>query len=239
MSFTGYHSTILGRELIAKLLAGEQLEITRVACGSGICQAESQIDGLVDLLVPRMDGTSTNATYEKETMCMTVQFFSTENQGEAFDLSEFGIFAKDPDVGEILMYYYAMGENPPHLFSSSSKVACIVKFPISVAVGEDMEGVNLGYPPTTFLSYEALETHNKSPTAHANLMAPRIQLQLSSHRPTDVGVFLWLDKPPTGFTYPDSVPPEPEPSSIAYDALEEVSLEELESITYEELEETT
>ncbi len=237
MSFEGYHSTLLGRELIAKLLAGEKLEITRVACGSGVCQSEDDVDNLTDLLEPRMDGTSDSPSYEGETMCMTVQFFSTSNQGDCFYLSEFGIYALDPDLGEILMYYFSQGENPQYFSNVNTKCQCILSFPISVAIGEDLEGVNLGYPPTTFVSQEALDNHNTSPTAHADLMHPRIQLYVSSHRPTDLGVFLWINQPPVGFTYPDSAPPEPEPTSYSYVELEGSTLEDLEKMTYQELEE--
>ncbi len=202
MSFEGYKSTTLGKNLIAKLLAGKSLEITKVVCGTGVCESEADVDGLTDLILPRMVGTSTEATYENQTMCMTVQFFSTENTGSEFELSEFGIYALDPDVGEILMYYFSQGDNPVKMFGASSKCSNIAQFPVAVFVGEDLEGVNLGYPPTTFLTAEALENHNTANDAHEKLMHPRIQLHVSPTVPTDSGVFLWIDKNPEGFVYP-------------------------------------
>lgn len=202
MSFTGYHSTIQGRELIAKLLAGETLEVTRVHSGSGICPEESEIDGLRDLISPRLAGTSTKAIYENQTMSMTVQFFSTENTGDSFDLTEFGIYAKDPEEGEILMYYFSQGDSPVRVFAANDKCASIAQFEISVFVGEDLEGVHLGYPLSTFVSHETLDSHNTAQTAHENLMHPRIQLAVQAEIPTAQGVFLWIDQAPKGFSYP-------------------------------------
>ncbi len=173
-----------------------------MVCGTGVCEKESDVDELTDLIQARMEGTSTEATYENQTMCMTVQFFSTENTGAEFDLSEFGIYANDPDVGEILMYYFSQGDNPVKMFGANSKCSNIAQFPLAVFVGEDLEGVNLGYPPTTFLTAEALENHNQAEDAHEKLMEPRIQLHLSPSAPTELGVFLWIDKNPDGFVYP-------------------------------------
>lgn len=252
MSFEGYKSTILGKKLIAKLLAGKSLEITKVVCGSGICESESDIDGLEQLLEPRMEGTSTSATYEDQVMCMTVQFFSTENTGGEFELSEFGIYAKDPDVGEILMYYFSQGSSAIKMMGTSSKCSSIAQFPISITVGDDLEGVNLGYPPSTFLSQEAMENHNKALDSHENLMHPRIQLAVQPSRPKEHGIFLWVDSPLEGFQYPQGnsqefEDPEPDdteeetpesPTLFTYTALETIGYGEMGEKTYKELEGT-
>lgn len=208
MSYAGFKTTQKGRDLIAKLLAEKTLNITKVTGGSGTISSEDEIDGLNELISQEMVGTSTVPDYIGDVMTMTLQFRSDMAPGTDFYLREYGVFALDPDVGEILLYYANLGNAPQLLPGSTAKYTGVLDFNIAITIGEDLEGVNLGYPPDAFISKEDLDNHDKDPEAHADLMHPRIQLWVQNSTPTEEGVFLWLDPPKEGdkeaFVYPEN-----------------------------------
>lgn len=195
MSYEGFKTTQKGRDLLAKMLAGETLELTKVMAGTGTISGEEVMDGLTDLLVPVMEGTSSVPEYLKDVMTMTLQFRSDMAPSTDFSLQEYGIFANDPEEGEILLYYANLGDNPQKLPGNTGKYFGVLDFNIAITVGEDLEGVNLGYPANAFLSKEELESHDKDPNAHADLMHPRIQLWVREDVPTEDGTYLWISPP--------------------------------------------
>lgn len=204
MSYAGFKTTQKGRNLIAKMLAGEVLTLTRVMAGSGVISGESEIDGLLDLVAPELEGTSSVPAYFGDVMTMTLQFRSDMAQATDFYLQEYGVFAEDPDEGEILLYYANLGEYPQMLPSNQSKYAGVLDFHIAITIGEDLEGVQLGYAASAFLLKEELDNHEKDVEAHKELMFPRLRLWVGEERPEEEGVFLWVDKEPVvkaGFTF--------------------------------------
>lgn len=192
MKLTGFKTTKKGRELIAKLLAGESLTISKVVAGTGVCVTSEQLDLLEDLISPVMVGTSSKPTYFKDTCEMTLQFRSDLYQGGEVFIQEYGVFALDPDVGEILLYYAALGDDPQKLIGVAGKYAMVLNFAVAIAIGEDLQGVHLGYPAAAFLLAEELELHNSCEEAHENLMFPRICLSVSEEVPTVKGVTFWI-----------------------------------------------
>lgn len=191
MSYTGFGTTQKGRELLAKMLAEERLVLTKVVAGSGCCEDEKEAEALLDLVQPRMVGTSNKPTYSGETMEMTLQFRSDLWEGEEFWLSEYGIFADDPDEGEILLYYGSLGLSPQRLTGQSGKYSTILTYDVVITLGDDLSGVVLGYPAGSFVLRDELDT----------LLHSRIQLAVTPTMPTASGVYLWVDKPPLEDVY--------------------------------------
>ena len=101
----GFMITVKGRRLLAKLVAGEQLEITRVMVGSGNLGEESPAY-FDDLIQPVAQATSTEPVAEDGVVSFVVEYRSDLNGGlqEGFWISEFGVFARDGEE-EILLYY--------------------------------------------------------------------------------------------------------------------------------------
>ena len=100
--------TNAGQALQTKVLAGAQLTFTRIALGDG--QLNDQPIVLLTALIHqtasvtvqsvRVIGTST---------CQVSGFFSNTTITQGFQWRETGIFAQDPDVGEILYGYTNAG----------------------------------------------------------------------------------------------------------------------------------
>lgn len=191
--FEGFKVTRLGRNLIAKLLAGESLLLTRVVAGSGTCKTATEAFELRDLVCPEVVGTSTVPSYEFDKVTMCVEFDSLKIQAEkGFVVQEFGVYALDPDVGEVLLHYYSLGENGQYLFGKNSNSHNTLLYPVEIVVGEDMEAVNLGYPASAFVLQSEFSWHNLDPQAHPNLS----QVILSATMPEDFAVGnVWWELP--------------------------------------------
>lgn len=191
--FEGFKVTRKGRALLAKLLAGETLVLSKVMAGSGCCSTAEEALELEDLLDPQVEGTSTVPVYDFDKVSMRVEFDSMKIQAEkGFVVREFGVYALDPDVGEILLHYYGLGDNGQYLFGVNSPSNNTLVYPVEIAVGEDMETVELGYPASAFVRHEEFVEHNVDPLAHPNLS----QVILSATLPEDFGVGdVWWELP--------------------------------------------
>ncbi len=101
--------TAAGRKLQAKVEAGAVLELTKLQVGDGN-EAKSDIDGMKALKSPRKDISITNTSAE-DGVCEVSGILRSTDIEEGFYARELGLFAKDPDAGEIL-YMLCLDEAP-------------------------------------------------------------------------------------------------------------------------------
>ena len=130
----GFIITTEGRKLLAKLMAGEQLEITRVMVGSGDVE-EGQSPAYF-------------------TVSFVVEYRSDLNGGlqEGFWLKEFGVFARDEEK-EVLLYYATLGDFPQYVTAYKKGAVDIRRYPVSITVSDTVE-VTLAYPALAFMTAE-------------------------------------------------------------------------------------
>lgn len=154
MNFYGCTPTVKGRSLIAKLLSSKTLEITKVMVGSG-CYGEGELSAIEELAQPVGQGTYTSPTYDGDSVLMTVEYRNDLNGGldNGFWLNEFGVYANDPDVGEILLYYCCLGDFPQYVSGYSGSNLETRRFPISITVGEGV-AVVVESLPSAFMTAE-------------------------------------------------------------------------------------
>ncbi|MBR1760273.1 MAG: hypothetical protein IJ741_03735 [Schwartzia sp.] len=99
--WTPHVLTAAGRRLQAKVEAGlTPLALTRMKLGSGL-ETIDEVDNLVDLVAPEVSFPISSATVKGD-VCTVLGVFSTANIEHGFYCREWGIFAEDPDEGEIL-----------------------------------------------------------------------------------------------------------------------------------------
>ena len=111
----GCTTTKRGRALIAKILAEKMpLTLTRTMVGSGICPDGLFPGELQDLVEPVAAATSNEPMYDGDTVHMTVEYRSDLNGGldHGFWIREFGVFARDLEGEEVLLYYGTLGDYP-------------------------------------------------------------------------------------------------------------------------------
>lgn len=141
MSYYGGTVTVTGRNMLASLLKGGSIKLTRVVVGKGRLE-----EGVVPLdqtsLVEEVaQGTSTPPIVRDGAVTLTVEYRNDMNEGlkEGFWLSEFGIYAKTDTMPEGLFYYATLGDSPQPVSKYSDDRIDIRRYPLTIALEVDAE----------------------------------------------------------------------------------------------------
>lgn len=154
--------TDVGADLQAKVNAGKtKLTFTKIKVGSGV-NATNPL-ALTDVISSKWE--TTNFVVKQEGKIVSVDTFIT-NTGihEAFRMSEIGLFAQDPDKGEIL-YAYLTDPEPDRMPAEGGSVVVSQELTIGMVfsnTGNVSLTVNIG----ALVTHEQLERHNSDEHAH-------------------------------------------------------------------------
>ncbi len=155
-NWAGYAYTKKGRALQAKVEAGAILEITKVVLGDGGIPAD--IENMNDLVSPKLEAPIVDIAVNGTTCTVSVLVSNIGLQSSIYP-SEAGIFAKDPDVGEILLLYIR-DSNPDYLPAKGSAVVVSEKLNFHIGFSIAPE-VNIQLNPAGLVTVEMLENHEK------------------------------------------------------------------------------
>ena len=173
--------TDVGNALQAKVNAGQtKLTFTKIKVGSGV-NATNPL-ALTDVISSKWE--TTNIIVKREGKIVSVDTFIT-NSGitEAFRMSEIGLFAKDPDKGEIL-YAYLTDPEPDRMPAEGGSVVVSQELSIGMMfsnTGNVSLTVNIG----ALVNQEQLNEHNSSISSHPPI-TDQIKAILGSTNWTDV-----------------------------------------------------
>ena len=176
--------TDVGADLQAKVNAGKtKLTFTKIKVGSGV-NATNPL-ALTDVISSKWE--TTNFVVKQEGKIVSVDTFIT-NTGihEAFRMSEIGLFAQDPDKGEIL-YAYLTDPEPDRMPVEGGSVVVSQELTIGMVfsnTGNVSLTVNMGALVTHEQLTEAVKQHNDDTNAHGGLLQ-NLKTQLSTHN-TDI-----------------------------------------------------
>ena len=154
--------TDVGADLQAKVNAGKtKLTFTKIKVGSGVNATNPLV--LTDVISSKWE--TTNFVVKQEGKIVSVDTFIT-NTGihEAFRMSEIGLFAQDPDKGEIL-YAYLTDPEPDRMPAEGGSVVVSQELTIGMVfshTGNVSLTVNMG----ALVTHEQLERHNSDEHAH-------------------------------------------------------------------------
>jgi hypothetical protein len=173
----GFFITAEGWKLLASLLAGEAMQITKVMVGSGEIAESDNPEIFTDLIQPEQLATTsppevtTTDDYGEPLKHPVLSFVvhydnymtngQHDPQGEGlqtgFFIREFGIWAKKADDnGEgILLYYGTLGVAPQYVTPRSMGSMDIREYPVSILLTNEFE-VTLSYPPGAFIMWQDL-----------------------------------------------------------------------------------
>lgn len=134
--------TTCGRELLAALLAaGEELEITRAAVGSGRVDENMNLADMTDLVQYVAEAKISERRHQDNVLYLTVQYASNFTPGlGAFYLSEFIIQAKHPVSGEeVTVIYATLGDyiQPVNAYSETLPPD-IREYPLQIAISDEI-----------------------------------------------------------------------------------------------------
>lgn len=155
--------TDVGNALQAKVNAGQtKLTFTKIKVGSGV-NATNPL-ALTDVISSKWE--TTNIIVKREGKIVSVDTFITNNGiKEAFRMSEIGLFANDPDKGEIL-YAYLTDPEPDRMPAEGGAVVVSQELTIGMMfsnTGNVSLTVNMG----ALVNQEQLNEHNSSISSHS------------------------------------------------------------------------
>ena len=123
--------TKAGRVLQAKVETGIPLRITKIKLGDGL-ETIGEVDNLINLVSPKVTLGVSSATQSGQTATITGVVTST-TLSQGFYCREWGLFAVDPDVGEIL--YMISIDSAPEWLPPSTEIAKIsATYAMNIAV---------------------------------------------------------------------------------------------------------
>ena len=163
--------TDVGANLQAKVNAGKtKLTFTKIKVGSGVNSTNPL--ALTDVISSKWE--TTNFVVKLEGKIVSVDTVIT-NTGihEAFRMSEIGLFAQDPDKGEIL-YAYLTDPEPDRMPAESGSVVVSQELTIGMVfsnTGNVSLTVNMGALVTREQLTEAIKQHNTDISSHPAITA--------------------------------------------------------------------
>lgn len=161
---TGTFVTNKGFALITKLVAAQaELEFTRAAVGTGSPPEGYSPEGMIGLNAYKMDAQIADYGVQDDTAYITVQV-SSDNVTEGFLATEIGIFAEDPDEGEILYGYMNISTDPTYIYANgSSNRSKFAEFTLYLLIGS-VSGVIAAVTPGSIITKETFKAANMEAT---------------------------------------------------------------------------
>lgn len=186
--FYGFVITEAGNNLLAEMVAGDKLTITKVVMDKGTAESAEAARKLTAPIDPGPNGTSTEPTVEGAAVNMLVEYRSDLNGGlkEGFWIGGFAVFGKVENGAETMIYYGSLGEQKQYVSAYVEGTAPDVRrYPVSITVTAGVEA-EVSYPAEAWMTAEEvaayfngtlkpelekslgglIKTHNEDPEAH-------------------------------------------------------------------------
>lgn len=168
-NWNGLQLTNKGIALQAKVQAGTQLHITKLKLGSGVVPSGTDIKTLTDLIAPEQN-LGIGGKEAVDDYCKISSTISNTGLDAGYYVRELGVFAQDPDDGEIL-YMYTTDGAPDYLPAGGGSTVISQEFSVMIAV-DDTDNIVVDIDPAALatMGYVQLQIqeHNTDTTAHAD-----------------------------------------------------------------------
>lgn len=133
--YRGVILTNQGNALIAKAQTGAVLHFTRVKLGDGEIQPGSTLEGLTDLVNPKLSLPITHLQADSKGTCLVRTNITNEGLSQGFFVKEVGLFAMDPDLGEEVLYAVTTAKNADYIPPDGSATVINNQFNFNILVG--------------------------------------------------------------------------------------------------------
>lgn len=177
--FQGTILTQQGRNLLAKALTGANLDFTKVSLGDGVWDSSINPEQLTNLVSPKVNLPIQDLVIQGDGTAKLRVVLTNTGLTQGFFTRELGIFANDPDLGEIL-YAVAYANNPDFIpsdgvvkiedvldiytvVSTAQNVTAVISDTVVLATKEDVNN--------------AITSHNTDTTAHTDIRNEITNLQ--------------------------------------------------------------
>ncbi len=160
-----------GRSLQAKVEGGLcQLALTKLKTGDGTLAPGQTLEALTDLVSPKQNiGISAVVVDEDQPGVVYVKgILSNAELTTGYLVKELGLFATDPDDGEIL-YAVTVDSNPDYLQGNTSATIITEALKLAIAVSNTSD-VTPTLDPEGLLTVEDMNIHNADADAHDGIL---------------------------------------------------------------------
>lgn len=107
MNTDGMILTTSGRNLLTKAMTGKELRFTRGACGDGVLAPNGEPYELSRLISEKQSLAIQSINATRTGTCEVVLEVSNQDLIFGYFVREYGLFARDPDTGQEVLYAYA------------------------------------------------------------------------------------------------------------------------------------
>ena len=169
-NWNGLQLTNKGIALQAKVQAGTQLHITKLKLGSGVVPGGTDIKTLNDLIAPEQN-LGIGGKEAVDDYCKISSTISNTGLEAGYYVRELGVFAQDPDDGEVL-YAYTTDGAPDYLPAGGGSTVISQEFSVMIAVDDvdNIEVIEVDIDPAALatMGYVQLQIteHNTDDDAH-------------------------------------------------------------------------
>jgi hypothetical protein len=168
-NFGDLRLTVLGTVLQGKAQTGTELRFTRVAIGDGELPDGSSLEDLTALINEKMSVAINEIILNNDLATLTVAF-SNSGLTSGFYIRELGIFANDPDVGEILYAVANAGVTPDYLPAAGANIVEEI-FEVVTTVGSATNVTAIIDNSLTFVTHQQFTAHHHTPGTQAQIEA--------------------------------------------------------------------
>lgn len=166
-NWNGLQLTNKGIALQAKVQAGTELEITKLKLGSGVVPSGTDIKTLTDLITPEQN-LGIGRTEAVGDYCKVSATISNSGLEAGYYVRELGVFAQDPDDGEIL-YMYTTDGAPDYLPAGGGSTVISQEFNVMIAVNDtDNVSVEIASDTLATMGYVLLQIQQHDANAGAH-----------------------------------------------------------------------
>lgn len=175
-----------GKALQAKAVAGELLTITKMKLGSGTIPDGVSPEDLNDLIQPKQI-LGLTAIEAKGNLAKIQSLITNVDLSEGYYIRECGVFAQDPDLGEIL-YAIMTDTAPDFLPPSGGSVVISEEFSINIEM-ENVSHITAIIDPDGLVTVtnakkiaaDAIEAHNASEGVHGENIASQAEAEAKTN----------------------------------------------------------
>ena len=140
MNFNKFRLTKDGKDLLNKTTLGEKLVFTKVGFGSGNVKSINEMINLTKLIEPKLSVPINGIENNNNGTCTIHIAFDNSKLEYGFLMKEIGIYAEDPEKGEILYFICNTGDDADFLPAKSTNlVEQMMDFIVIVADSPNVE----------------------------------------------------------------------------------------------------
>ncbi len=131
-NWNGIILTNKGRALQAKVEAGITLALTKMKLGDGQISGSQSLETLTDLVQPRQNIGITTCKALDTGVCAVTGLITNAGVTTGYNVRELGLFATDPDEGEIL-YAVTTDSQPDYLQATGGSTVISEEFTMNIS----------------------------------------------------------------------------------------------------------